>query len=614
VDNAVPAGKNWEYTHFFPETGVSVPQGGTLLFQWNPGSPNGFHSVTFPAAGQTEAQFRAAYPEVTPDTDNGESGIVTPGQTNDPTDPACSQSPSAPPCLYDGSKTVGSGQQFAGSGAAFAVQLAPNLPTGTYTYYCTVHPHMSGTINVVPAGQPATPAATLASEATSELNQLNATAAAAEAAASVPTSTANPDGSRTWTEHVGVTADDVELLEYLPQHLPIHKGDSVKFDGSATTQEPHTVSTPAAGVLGLVPFGNPECETASGPDGPPSQNQNGPPCPIGTFEQPFNFGHQGATGGVIPNGLTPLSDVVTGRPDTGGTGAVASVTYKLPNNGTYAFFCFFHSNMGAIVSTPGYRLAGSDGGVLTYGAADFAGSKTGGGSKVVAIAPTIDQQGYWLVTADGHTYNFGDASSVGNVPVHVASPIVSAVGEASGHGLWLAAADGGVFALGSAGYFGSMGGHHLNDPIVGIATDPGGGGYILVASDGGVFAFGTTGGNGPNPPGPRFFGSLGGKHLNAPIVGIANTADGQGYFMAASDGGVFTFGNAAFQGSLGALKLNSPITGISVALDAPGNNGANPAYRLTAADGGVFDFGGAPFLGSAAGTRLGGPIVGIIGD
>ncbi len=48
----------------------------------------------------------------------------------------------------------------------------------------------------------------------------------------------------------------------------------------------------------------------------------------------------------------------------------------------------------------------------------------------------------------------------------------------------------GCSATGSAQFFGSMGGMHLNRPIVGMAVTPDGGGYWLVASDGGVFAFG----------------------------------------------------------------------------------------------------------------------------
>ena len=54
-----------------------------------------------------------------------------------------------------------------------------------------------------------------------------------------------------------------------------------------------------------------------------------------------------------------------------------------------------------------------------------------------------------------------------------------------------------------------------------------GGGYWEVASDGGIFAFGDAG----------FYGSMGGTHLNRPIVGIAATSDGRGYWEVASDGG-----------------------------------------------------------------------------
>src|SRR5258708_1846508 len=41
VDAAAPDGKNWEYTHYFPESGVSVAPGGLVLFSWNPADQNG---------------------------------------------------------------------------------------------------------------------------------------------------------------------------------------------------------------------------------------------------------------------------------------------------------------------------------------------------------------------------------------------------------------------------------------------------------------------------------------------------------------------------------------------------------------------------------------------
>src|SRR5947209_2881101 len=70
-----------------------------------------------------------------------------------------------------------------------------------------------------------------------------------------------------------------------------------------------------------------------------------------------------------------------------------------------------------------------------------------------------------------------DAISLG---VALQQPIVGAA--RSGGGFVLAASDGGVFALGGAPYRGSMGGHRLNRPIVGVATTPSGNGYWLVAA------------------------------------------------------------------------------------------------------------------------------------
>jgi hypothetical protein len=53
-------------------------------------------------------------------------------------------------------------------------------------------------------------------------------------------------------------------------------------------------------------------------------------------------------------------------------------------------------------------------------------------------------------------------------------------------------------------------------------------------------------------------------HLNKPIVGMAAAPDGQGYYLVASDGGVFAFGSARFQGSTGNIVLNRPIVGMTL--------------------------------------------------
>jgi hypothetical protein len=139
----------------------------------------------------------------------------------------------------------------------------------------------------------------------------------------------------------------------------------------------------------------------------------------------------------------------------------------------------------------------------------------------------------------------------------------------------------------------------LNKPIVGMAATPSGAGYWLVASDGGIFAFGDA----------PFKGSTGAMALNKPIVGMAPTRTGQGYWLVASDGGIFAFGDAGFAGSTGNLNLVRPIT---VMAATSGGRG----YWLTASDGGLFAFGDARFLGAArdriATPEAGRGVIGVV--
>jgi WD40-like Beta Propeller Repeat len=163
-----------------------------------------------------------------------------------------------------------------------------------------------------------------------------------------------------------------------------------------------------------------------------------------------------------------------------------------------------------------------------------------------------------------------------------------------GSGYRMISSDGGILSYGQAPFYGSMGGIHLNKPIISMANTSDGGGYWLVASDGGVFSFGDA----------QFYGSTGGIKLNQPIVGMAATPEGGGYWLVAADGGVFSFGDAQFYGSPGALKLNKPIVGMVTTPDGRG-------YWLVASDGGVFSFGDAQFYGSTGALKLNKPIVGM---
>jgi hypothetical protein len=124
----------------------------------------------------------------------------------------------------------------------------------------------------------------------------------------------------------------------------------------------------------------------------------------------------------------------------------------------------------------------------------------------------------------------------------------------------------------------------LNAPIIGITATRDGRGYWLVASDGGIFSFGSA----------TFYGSTGAMRLNAPVVGMAAAPNANGYWLVASDGGIFSFGGATFHGSTGNIRLDKPVSGMA-------STGTGGGYWLAAEDGGVFTFGDARFRGSAAG-------------
>jgi hypothetical protein len=122
------------------------------------------------------------------------------------------------------------------------------------------------------------------------------------------------------------------------------------------------------------------------------------------------------------------------------------------------------------------------------------------------------------------------------------------------------AADGGVFAFGDARFFGSMGGVVLDAPVVGVAASPSGGGYWLVAADGGVFAFGDA----------RFLGSASGERPRYPIVGMA-VGGTAGYWLASRDGQVFAYGPR----DLGSIEeyTSDPWKAPTVGIAAHGSTG-----------------------------------------
>src|SRR5258708_576887 len=86
---------------------------------------------------------------------------------------------------------------------------------------------------------------------------------------------------------------------------------------------------------------------------------------------------------------------------------------------------------------------------------------------------------------------------------------------------------------------------------VGFEVTPDCRGYWIAASDGGIFPFG----------GATGYRSAVAIQLNKPIVDMESTPDGGGYWLGVRGAGVFPFGNATGYGRTRPLQLDQPIVG-----------------------------------------------------
>ena len=228
-----------------------------------------------------------------------------------------------------------------------------------------------------------------------------------------------------------------------------------------------------------------------------------------------------------------------------------------------------------------------------------------GASSVTSISTAV-----CTVGGDGHTITFvgfGVCTLTANVAqgTHYLSGTGSTQSfpvNPAARGYWLVGSDGGIFSFGAAAFYGSMGGTPLQRPVVGITPSASRTGYWLVASDGGIFSFGNSSYYGSIPGvGLHPAGSGLPNSLNAPIVGMVPSVTGHGYFMVASDGGVFAFGDAHFAGSCPGIG-GCVGSAVSVMPDSTGKG-----YWLVTNLGAVYAFGDAQFYGAPAAQSV--PVV-----
>jgi len=299
--------------------------------------------------------------------------------------------------------------------------------------------------------------------------------------------------------------------------------------------------------------------------------------------------------GPGPVGLTQI-DMVD---ESGNVIATAGAASGVPASFTDSY----------VPSQRGYWLVGSDGGIFSFGAAQFYGS-TGSlrlQRPVVGIVPTADHGGYWLDASDGGVFAYGDTQYYGSIPglgIHPAgshlpnslnAPIVGMVPSIDDNGYFMVASDGGVFAFGDAQFAGSCPGiGGCSGSAVAVMPDATGDGYWLVTSTGSVYTFGDA----------PYFGAPG----RGTVTSAVATPDGLGYQVLLSDGEVFSYGDADPDGSPSAPNFNAfdPATSIFSTSDGAG-------YWVASGLGAVYNFGDAPNDGGMTGTHLNGPIIAATG-
>jgi plastocyanin len=264
VDHADPAnqqpekGRLFEYTDFFSRN-VSIHSGDTIDFQ---SAPGGFHVITL---AKSEDVARSVYPVGFTDKDdpkgpNGAQKIVNgPGQfaitggsvhgggtiVTDPTaPPPCGMvSLGQAPCTFSGPKDI-EVSPLAGIGATGPAQqdlkYTVTAREGTYTYFCSIHPGMRGTLTVVGSDEAASTQAQIDAASARQFARDQKAALAAEADANQVRYSGDEPGSRTYQVLVGVAAanNHVAIDEMFPtEPLNLVAGDKVTYKWA----DPHNV-------------------------------------------------------------------------------------------------------------------------------------------------------------------------------------------------------------------------------------------------------------------------------------------------------------------------------------------------------------------------------------
>jgi plastocyanin len=396
VDNLAPPGHNWNFNAFYPDH-FQAHSGDTITFTVAK-NPDAFHAVELLAPALAPEQGYPGF--VFKDEDDDPPPLEAPFFNSKPffgASPStlCGRSGN-PPCVYTGQSTVAlkSGVLVNpppnGSGTgnpSFSLQLGPDVMPGSYFFICLVHgPSMRGTIDVLPAGQPAAAADALKADADRayQADLLRLT--------ELDRSIRDPDvitdlvGSRNWTIAAGGGRPDSRLSvnEFGVRNLFIRPNDTVTWTNEGPPIVAHTVTGFGSLPNQPPPLLDPYQPVCGGPD--PEQNGETAPdvsypsdsgrfapdiwndCPpwqqedhltdyaIASTPTGSSF-----TGAAITSGLMLPEDFLNG-PLGLGLPFVSSYSVRFTRLGTYSYACMIHPGMVGtieVIPTPTPGLPGS---------------------------------------------------------------------------------------------------------------------------------------------------------------------------------------------------------------------------------------------------------------
>ena len=277
---------NIAVTEFLPEA-VTIAAGKSV--EWKISGPEP-HSVTFTADGKPPAP---ADEKLFP--------------------------PTPPKGPYDGKTLVNSGLVPLGPGTPAPFKIT--FPTaGKYTYYCVIHPNMTGTVTVVDANGKVDTQAQVTARATEEQNKwLEEGRAAKKKLVDAPAQADKAaDGTTTYKLLMGATTPHTDILAFTPVPANLKAGDKVTFVN--TSEAPHTASFAGKTTLPQDPTSPAVGAPAPGPS-PQTLNAD-------AF---FNSG-------ILPPNAGPPGSI---PPEV-----ARSYTFVVRTAGTYTFVCILHAPSG----------------------------------------------------------------------------------------------------------------------------------------------------------------------------------------------------------------------------------------------------------------------------